>query len=646
MRTQIGRTKQSRNEVSEETTSAHIATSALATKEIESSTRPISGAQIKAILHGGKQQDRVVVEEYIAQTGDNLDVERTFLLLECSRYFDNVGDAIRSSQVAQIGLNAALELSDLDLLRKAHNINAAAFARISRFEQSSFHLEKALEIARILNNELGEFAILCNMVQMLHAMGLFQEALVLSKQLMTYPEGTKELDYLHLQNAINGLQLARHFDDERLASKFNDIAISKLSTAGHIEAYWRAYVETQHALCLLREGKVDEAHAIILSAVRSTEEKQNFRTDVILSCALARLRLSVNDISGIKDSQLALLALLERSHDFPLHREDLLKTLVELYRSDKTTKGRETGLKLVRDLKCHIINAKHHQFFDRIRSCAANRHEQKIVGLHYDIPSLIKVMSNVVRLEGTSKRSVSDNEQVHQLQYSFSVAGRRRLEQRLRTKDFDVAEDWAIASDYCIEETGLHCFRVGELSGLIAMQLGLPRERSVLIEMACRLHDIGKIVGAREDSYFTKAQPMDDYSLICQHTLAGSQLLSVSTDPVFQIAASVAAHHHEFWNGCGYPHSLCGNEIPLEARICHVADSYVDLVLPTRGSAGWSRRDAVRQIITMQGVQFDPVVVKALVELSECGNVGNLEIRDTNCGVRNKRNYYIDTGRT
>ena len=94
-------------------------------------------------------------------------------------------------------------------------------------------------------------------------------------------------------------------------------------------------------------------------------------------------------------------------------------------------------------------------------------------------------------------------------------------------------------------------------------------------------------------------------------------MLQGAKDPVLQMAAVIAKHHHEWWNGAGYPSSLSDRRIPLAARICALADVYDALthVRPYKGA--WPHRVAVEEMLNLSGVQFDPHLMRPFLKVLE-----------------------------
>jgi len=167
--------------------------------------------------------------------------------------------------------------------------------------------------------------------------------------------------------------------------------------------------------------------------------------------------------------------------------------------------------------------------------------------------------------------------------------------------------------------TAEHSERVADLAEKIARELELPEDQIETIRTAARVHDIGKV--AIPDSILNKRGPLDDsdWQLVKQHTIVGFDLLK--NLEMYSEAAQLVKYEHERWDGTGYPEGLKGEQIPLGARIIHVADVYHALTSdrPYRESQGLPRHyepvEAVRIIQSQSGRQFDPKVVEALVRV-------------------------------
>jgi putative nucleotidyltransferase with HDIG domain len=157
--------------------------------------------------------------------------------------------------------------------------------------------------------------------------------------------------------------------------------------------------------------------------------------------------------------------------------------------------------------------------------------------------------------------------------------------------------------------TSRHSELVAEHAGLIARTLGLGPEQVDIIEKAAVLHDIGK-VGMRNDILFkTGALTVEERESAKRHAVIGGDLLKMF--PSFEKGADYVRHHHERWNGSGYPDGLRGEEIPLGARILAVADAYQAMIEERPYRKPLSPEEAYANLRQDAGVLFDPQVVAA-----------------------------------
>ncbi len=174
----------------------------------------------------------------------------------------------------------------------------------------------------------------------------------------------------------------------------------------------------------------------------------------------------------------------------------------------------------------------------------------------------------------------------------------------------EALETLARAAEYRDDDTGQHTKRVGDLSARIAEAMGEGNEFVEYIRLAAPLHDVGKI--ALPDSILLKPGPLDEEELqtMRRHTITGGQVFSGIESPMMKLAREIAICHHERWDGSGYPNGLAGDSIPLSARIVSIADVYDALVNERPYKRAWTHEDAVAEIESQSGRQFDPRVVE------------------------------------
>jgi HD-GYP domain-containing protein (c-di-GMP phosphodiesterase class II) len=183
----------------------------------------------------------------------------------------------------------------------------------------------------------------------------------------------------------------------------------------------------------------------------------------------------------------------------------------------------------------------------------------------------------------------------------------------LRKLDLRTVTSLAEAVDKKDAYTHSHSEAVGRLAQRLALELGFSSAAAERVRIAGRLHDIGKI--GVPDSVLCKPGPLGDseYALIRKHPSDGEAILA----PLDQLAdlLPVVRHHHERFDGRGYPDGLAGEAIAVEARIVQVADTY-HAMSSSRPYRAALDRDRVRgELERNAGTQFDPEIVRAFIRL-------------------------------
>ena len=160
-----------------------------------------------------------------------------------------------------------------------------------------------------------------------------------------------------------------------------------------------------------------------------------------------------------------------------------------------------------------------------------------------------------------------------------------------------------------------HSNRVTEFSLAIARAMGLDERELQDLEMAAILHDVGKI--AIPEKILNKKTKLteEEFSIIRQHPVIGETILKPVVE--LQMIARIVRHHHERYDGRGYPDGLKGQAIPIGSRIMTVADAY-DAITSSRPYRDYeSHNYAVKEIIKCSGMQFDPEVVGHFLEVAK-----------------------------
>jgi diguanylate cyclase (GGDEF)-like protein len=180
-----------------------------------------------------------------------------------------------------------------------------------------------------------------------------------------------------------------------------------------------------------------------------------------------------------------------------------------------------------------------------------------------------------------------------------------------RTARLQAAAALAGAVDARDAYVGSHSHRVGEYAAAVAERLKLPPEEIELIRLAGKLHDLGKL--AIPEEILRKRGPLSprEREVLERHPQIGQNMLDpLGIEPV----SSWVLHHHERWDGDGYPANLSGERIPIGARIIFAADSFDAMTSDRVYRSALTYDEATDELRRCAGTQFDPVVVAALLD--------------------------------
>lgn len=193
-------------------------------------------------------------------------------------------------------------------------------------------------------------------------------------------------------------------------------------------------------------------------------------------------------------------------------------------------------------------------------------------------------------------------------------------EVRLRTKQIrqreeEIALKLISLTSYRDEETGAHVRRIGLYAAAIARELGWDESAVNDIRIAAPMHDIGKV--GIPDRILLKAGALndDEFTIMKRHTLIGAQMLEGTGIPLMDMAAQIARHHHERWDGTGYPDKLRGDDIPMAARITAVVDIYDALVHERVYKDAMPEEEALSIMQDVSGQHLDPNIMQLFLQM-------------------------------
>ncbi|HEU5243240.1 MAG TPA: HD-GYP domain-containing protein [Gaiellaceae bacterium] len=203
----------------------------------------------------------------------------------------------------------------------------------------------------------------------------------------------------------------------------------------------------------------------------------------------------------------------------------------------------------------------------------------------------------------------------------------RRQNEKLRARTLSLVESNRLLEESALEAveslnatvdakdpyTAGHSQRVQRIAVALGEELGLDRDRLDVLRFAGLFHDIGKI--GVPDAILTKPDRLTEleYEIVKRHPEDGARIVG----RLHRLHAAVPAvlHHHERWDGKGYPHGLCAEDIPLEAAIVGLADAVDAMTTDRPYSCARSLEEATEEVVRNRGTQFAPAVVDAFVTL-------------------------------
>jgi two-component system response regulator RpfG len=193
----------------------------------------------------------------------------------------------------------------------------------------------------------------------------------------------------------------------------------------------------------------------------------------------------------------------------------------------------------------------------------------------------------------------------------------RDATRQVQFRELETLTRLARAGEFKGKITGRNLIRMGKFTNVIAEKLGLDHEHREILKVSSTMHDIGKI--GIPDYILLKEGPLDneEFEIMKRHPQIGYEILKDSPSPYIQMGAIIALHHHEKYDGTGYPGGLQGDEISIEARIATVADVFDALTTKRPYKDAWSVEDAFEYLENEKGKHFDPLCVDAFFNQKE-----------------------------
>ncbi|MFZ2634557.1 MAG: HD domain-containing phosphohydrolase [Desulfosalsimonadaceae bacterium] len=189
--------------------------------------------------------------------------------------------------------------------------------------------------------------------------------------------------------------------------------------------------------------------------------------------------------------------------------------------------------------------------------------------------------------------------------------------ERIKASSLETIYRLSRAAEYKGEDTGAHIKRMSLYCAAVARSMGLDDSTIEIILYAAPMHDLGKI--GIPDRILAKTGRLDpaEWEIMKQHTVIGAKILKGSDAEFIRMGETIARHHHEKWDGTGYPRGLKGLEIPIAGRIAAIADVFDTLTSKQRYKEPFSVEKSLAIIRERRGSHFDPDVVDAFFAIQD-----------------------------
>jgi putative two-component system response regulator len=476
----------------------------------------------------------------------------------------------------------AEQQADEGQLRRALSIQGLVLTATRNTPDALRSLLQALEIAERLEDATGTAAAWINIAVTFFDATLFTDARVCYERGAMAAAAIQD-DSLNVQNrcralygaALCGLQLHEYLQGIEACKEAIELVREPKDRE---QEQVRSLVEATYAQLLLALNQIDDAatHAVVAR-------------DMASRSGAARAKISAATVSGLVEVYRGnvdvgisrIVAVRDQSKILASSYQEALRASVSAY--EKAGQP-DRALSMNRELMMHVRNLHREAIMQQ-----QQQHLQRLGLSDSDTASL---------------RLLEDKDEVL----------KRKLEDAA-AKQGEFLEHMALTVELREEDSGEHAFRVAMWAHLLALEHGIDPEEAKRIELAARLHDIGKVV--IPDSVIRKrtALSQGERQLIETHSATGADFLVRSKLPYAALAEEIARYHHECWSGDGYPDGISGDAIPLPARIVGVCDAFDSLVHNRPWRPAWRIEEALGHLVRESSRQFDPKLVEQFIPL-------------------------------
>lgn len=500
-------------------------------------------------------------------------------------------DAALASSLRAVALARAIDAQAL--LRKALTFVGVMHMEACNLPAAVASLAEALAIAQRLGDAMAEAPVWSNLGLALQNAALYEDAIRCHERAAALA-GSAEFAIVRRAAYANMSSCALHLQDPAAGIRAAGAAIAmNLAPASAADGLSRVVAESNHARLLLQLGEVEQAagHAALVD-----QFARRFPTPRVEIAAMVSGGLVAVHRGEVESGLATLKQALERSRQ--QLRSEVRDALLACVAGYEAAGQADVALVFLHEIMAMNREARATQaLLDHERHLASLAPDEPAPAPDPEAPSAPAAPAAAATAGGGILATLAR----HRGRLQGRLGEREAVRNRMR-----LLEEQSVAAELHDDGTGEHCYRVGRLASRLGREIGLEDDVCFLIELAARLHDIGKLVVP--DAILLKPGRLTpgERALMETHTTAGAEILARSRVPQMHVAEEIARHHHERWDGSGYPSGLAGTAIPVAARVAALADVFDALTHVRPYKRAWPVADALAEIRRLRGLQFEP----------------------------------------
>jgi len=494
---------------------------------------------------------------------DTLDPLLVECLLDVAQFFYTSGHGILALDPAQAAVQLARRIQDPSRLRRALTVYGVILGDSGNLPAAVESYAEALDLALALEQPLAICSVLNNLAAVLSYGGHYREALTHFEHIERLTRNEPELAPMRWLALGNIATVCVETEDYARGLDAAREAMNSTTPANSANEQFN-FLSLQFTYCqlLLETGDLAQAERQVALIKNLAQKTYSRRAELLVALTDGMYAVYSGDAAG---GAARLENCLEQARTMKVLTQGALLSLLRAYEVSGRSK---MALVHLRDLLVYTKQTFHNKALEH------HHHHLKRLGQQVTAPPSDDNPEEEARTE---------------IRAQLAILHRQ-----------------AIAAELGEDPSGAHTYRVGKLAALLAAEDGCDAHTCFMVEMAARLHDIGKL--GIPDTILAKRGPMtpQERMLMRSHAAIGAELLAQGGLAVADYAADAARHHHEHFDGSGYPDGLVGAAIPRVAQYTALADNFDAMTHFRSYRPALSPLHAITEIESRRGKQFDP----------------------------------------